>query len=151
MHLATWSVMKMHSKQKCIRSFVESKADRATNAERLRKNVSVGSNLFHLYNGLQTELLKRLAESQWKGEWGTVGNWLHYTSAVDDSHPIYSTRSWAVKGHALLEHWSRTKIVFQLLAFSFRFSALAFHSISIHLESLSCSFGLERFWLVLGP
>jgi len=60
--------MKMHSKQKCIRSFVESKADRATNAERLRKNVSVGSNLFHLYNGLQTELLKRLAESQWKGE-----------------------------------------------------------------------------------
>jgi len=24
--------------------------------------------LFHLYIGLQTELLKRLAESQWKGE-----------------------------------------------------------------------------------
>jgi len=68
MHLATWSVMKMHSKQNCFRSFVESKADRATNAERLRKNVSVGSNLFHLYNGLLAELLKRLAEPQWKGE-----------------------------------------------------------------------------------
>ena len=63
----------MHSKQKCIRSFVESKADRATNAERLRKNVSVGSNLFHLYNGLLAELLKRLAELQWQGkrrQWG---------------------------------------------------------------------------------
>ena len=56
-----------------VRSFVESKADRATNAERLRKNVSVGSNLFHLYNGLQAELLKRLAEPQLKAseaQWG---------------------------------------------------------------------------------
>ena len=67
----------MHSKQKCIRSFVESKADRATNAERLRKNVSVGSNLFHLYNGLLAELLKRLAELQWQGEAKTVGDGLH--------------------------------------------------------------------------
>ena len=75
-----------------VRSFVESKADRATNAVRLRKNVSVGSNLFHLYNGLLAELLKRLAELQWQGEAKTVGNRLHYTSAVDDSHPIYSTR-----------------------------------------------------------
>ena len=76
-----------------IRSFVESKGDRATNAERLRKNVSVGSNLFHLYNGLLAELLKRLAEPQRKGKRGTVGNRLHaYTSAASDSHPIYSTQ-----------------------------------------------------------
>ena len=84
---------KMHSKQNFFRSFVESKADCATNAERLRKNVSVGSNLFHLYNGLLAELLKRLAELQWQGKRGTVGNRLHaYTGAASDSHPIYSTR-----------------------------------------------------------
>ena len=83
---------KMHSKQKMCPIIFESKADCATNAERLRENVCEGSNLFHLYNGLQAELLKRLAEPQRKGKRGTVGNGLHYTSAVDDSHPIYSTR-----------------------------------------------------------
>ena len=72
-----------------IRTFVESKADCATNAERLRKNVSVGSNLFHLYNGLLAELLKRLAELQWQEEAKTVGN--DYTIQVQLMILILST------------------------------------------------------------
>ena len=51
----------------------------------------VSMHVFHLYNGLLAELLKRLAELQWQGEVKTVGNRLHYTSAVNDSHSIYST------------------------------------------------------------
>ena len=54
--------------------------------------------LFHLYFGPQTELLKRLAELQWKGKrrysWG-----MHYTqtSAANDPHSLHSTRSRAAK------------------------------------------------------
>ena len=57
--------------------------------ERWRKNVNVGSNLFHLYNGLLAELLKRLAELQWQGEAKTVGN--DYTIQVQLMILILST------------------------------------------------------------
>ena len=51
---------------------VEAKAFN-TNMELMGVIESERNKLFHLYIGLQTELLKRLAESQWKGkrrQWG---------------------------------------------------------------------------------
>ena len=61
--------------------------------EKHRTEILLAKTLFHLYNGLLAELLKRLAELQWQGEAKTVGNRLHaYTSAASDSHPIYSTQ-----------------------------------------------------------
>ena len=59
--------------------------------------------MFDLYIGPQAELLKRLAEPQWKGKARhSGGSTTHIQDAVNDPHPIYSTQSWAVKAMLLI-------------------------------------------------
>ena len=78
----------------CVESKSLQFADRPISSDEGGRSEERQFLVFHLYIGPQAELLKRLAESQSIGKARhSGGSTTHIQGAVNDPHPIYSTRS----------------------------------------------------------